>query len=709
MDYSSLSNVFRLLPIAILLFGSISSAQEGAPVEQPYVTARLVADTPQISLGQTFYLGVEYKMEEAWHIYWKNPGDTGIPTEIKWELPDGFTAGPLKWPTPKRYLMGGLMNYVHEGTVILMSEIQAPASLDGGSSFTFKARSDWLVCKDICVPGGADLELTLESGNNSDTAPALAAAFEANQANWPGDSADSGIEVTAYTQADSVYLVINSEKLSPSDLYFFEDNTLSLDPSGYPLSPVVDSNAQQPLTNEGSQILMTLTKSEWGPESFGQIGGVLESEQGSFFFQTEVLPGPPVSSVTPAESPAEPFTSILIYAFVGGLILNLMPCVFPVIGIKIMGFVNQAGEDRKKIIAHGVIFTAGVLVSFWILAFIFIGVRAGGETLGWGFQFFDPAMPYILAIVFLVFAMNLSGVFEIGTSVMSVGQGLSSKSGLVGTFFSGALATLVSTPCSGPYLAPALGAIATLPDISAFMVFTFIAIGLSTPYLALSIFPGLVKRLPRPGAWMESFKQFMAFLLYGAAAVMFAVFTGLVEKNEAMDSDTSLFGAVSITLVAMGVWIYGRWAAPHKTAKSKLIAKALACVLVIGGSVFGFPRESQLTWETWSAERIKQAQEAGDTVYVDFTASWCLTCQTNKKFALGTQKVIEHILDENILLLKADWTDFDQSITDELARFQRNAVPFNLVYGPGLEEPLILPEVLTPGIILDAFEDAQNP
>lgn len=691
-------------------------AQQGPSVEQPHVSARLVADTTQLTPGQTFYLGVEYTMEEAWHIYWKNPGDTGIPTEIHWELPEGFTAGPIQWPVPHTYLIGGLMNYVHEEQVILMAEVTAPDNLPESQTLTFKARSDWLICKDICVPGGADLELSLPTTSSNQPAAALPAslakAFSDNRAHWPTSATDAGLEVSAWYQNNEVRLVISGDSeafyaLSTENLYFFEDNTLSVDSDGYPLSPNIDSNAPQPVTQDGSTFTLTLKKSDYGAEIVEEIGGVLKTPSGGLYFQTEVQAGMPTSAGSAATASA-PIASTLLYAFLGGLILNLMPCVFPVIGIKIMGFVNQAGEARGKIIAHGITFTLGVLISFWVLAGIFIAVRAGGETLGWGFQFENPATLYVLAIVFLIFAMNMSGIFEFGTSAMSLGQGAAQKSGLAGTFFSGVLATIVSTPCSGPFLGTALGAVLTLPNFSTWLVFTFIAIGLSTPYLLLSAFPKAINMLPRPGAWMETFKQGMAFLLYGAAAVMLSFYAGTVIKNESMGSNTHLLATLALVIVALGVWVYGRWSAPHRSKKSKWAGGIIAATLVFGGSWLGFPRESELVWETWSPARVAEAQAAGDTVYVDFTASWCATCQTNKIFAVNRKPVVERILKDDVVLLKADWTDFDPEITAELARFQRNAVPFNLVYGPAIDEPLILPEALTPDIILDALDNAQS-
>ena len=697
-----------------LCLGSLF-AREGDPVEEPHISVRMVADTSSIQAGQSFYLGVEYTMEEAWHIYWKNPGDTGIPTNIQWQLPEGFKAGELKWPTPKIYLMGGLMNYVYENTVILMAEITAPATLPENAKYIFKARSDWLICKDICIPGGADLALEIPSSGPSEgeMSNSLQQSFALNQANWPSKAADRELTVRAYDGDDSLYLSLEFKSLAASNidlktLYFFEDNMLNRDENGYPFSPTIDANAAQSFKANNDTISVKLSKSEWGPENIEKIGGVLGTAQGGISFETKILDSPPPNSVSPAEVPQEPIHTLLMYAFVGGLILNLMPCVFPVIGIKIMGFVNQAGEDRKKVAAHGVVFSLGVISSLMILCVVFLALRSGGASLGWGFQFQNPAMPYGLSILFLIFAMNMSGVFEFGTSAMGIGQKHANKTGLIGTFFSGILAVVVSTPCSGPAFGSALGALIVLPSHHVTLLSLSIGLGLAFPYLILSFFPGLVKRLPRPGAWMESFKQAMAFLLYGSAIVMFTVFANMTQQNEKMGSFAGIIAAGAITVVAFGIWVYGRWAGLNRSPRSRKIGTSISIVLVAGGSILGYPRESDISWESWSPERVEAAIKNGDTVYVDFTAQWCITCQTNKRFALYTDAVIKRIINDDVVLLKADWTDSDPAITEELARFQRIAVPFNLVYGPALEKPLILPEILTPNIILDAFDEAQG-
>jgi thiol:disulfide interchange protein DsbD len=419
-------------------------------------------------------------------------------------------------------------------------------------------------------------------------------------------------------------------------------------------------------------------------------------------FQIDVPLTPATAAATKhtAAAPAG-LLATLPLAFIGGLILNLMPCVFPVLGLKIMGFVNQAGADRKKITLHGLTFTAGVLSSFWTLAAALAVLRAGGGELGWGFQLQSPPFVFGLAAVMLVFALSMSGVCEFGGSVMGAGAGLQMQSGYRGSFFTGVLATVVATPCSAPFLAPALGVALVMPMVQAFMVFTTIAIGLSTPYLLLSVFPQAVRLLPRPGAWMETFKQAMAFPLYATAGYLIWVLSAQTSESG------SLMVIFGLTLIAMATWLYGRYATPGAKPLARRIG-VFGGLLLLGAGVFlGWPRAKSagdLEWETWSPARVAELQAAGKPVYVDFTARWCATCQANKKVVFGSAEVRRRFKELGVVILRGDWTNRDALITAELARWNRSAVPFNLVYRAGVTEPLPLPELLTPGMVLNAFE-----
>jgi thiol:disulfide interchange protein len=395
--------------------------------------------------------------------------------------------------------------------------------------------------------------------------------------------------------------------------------------------------------------------------------------------------------------------------FIGGLILNLMPCVFPVIGIKIMGFVQQAGHDRKKIAAHGFIFTLGVLLSFWILA---AALYFGGLT-SWGNQLQDPRVIFVTLLVMFLFGLNLFGVFEIGTTATGVGGSLIQKQGIAGTFFSGVLATLIATPCSGPFLGVSIATASKLPAVPFFIAFTSMAIGLSLPYLILSIFPALVEKLPRPGMWMESFKQGMSFLLFAAAGFFLWVYSAQVF--EMSDGRKGLWVMLGLSLVAAGAWVYGRWTQPYRGKGPRFAARIIALAFLIAGVGMGWPwpapdvteivGKPKIEWHPWSQEEEDRLLAAGQPVYIDFTARWCVTCQTNKSIAYSPE-VVELMKTKNIVALRADKTKPSPTIDAKLLTFGRNSIPVNVLLVPGNPTPVITNEILTPGDLTELFNKA---
>ncbi len=686
----------------ICLAGSVQAAA-GEAVEQPHVTARLVSEVEAVVPGEPFWLGVELTMEEAWHVYWQNPGESGMPTFVEFQVPEGFAVGELQWPTPERYIFGGLMSYVHDGTAILMAEVTPPEDLTPGQSVSLSADVQWLVCKDICLPGEAMVSLEMPVAREASMDAALSEAFAEARAQWPIPAAEvPKVAVQALRQGERMALLIDApEGLTPNadELYFFN------------AGDTVDPSAAQPVaqTSDG-RLVLRLERSEYASGEAATLPGVLSLAGGwqdgrtGLAIDPEIVTAPiPAGTALAAAStePPEPINLPLTLglAFLGGLILNLMPCVFPVLGLKIMGFVNQAGEDRGTVIGHGLIFTLGVLLSFWALAGVLIALREGGESLGWGFQLQNPAFVLGLTVLLLVFGLNLSGLFEIGNSAVGVGSKLTAKSGFSGSFFSGVLATVVATPCSAPFLAPALGAALALPPAMSMLTFTFIAIGLAAPYLVLSAFPAAVKALPRPGAWMETFKQFMAFLLYATVAYLVWILAALVSEGRFLNI---LFGLVA---VALACWVYGRYVS-HSTKRGRVMFGRAATVgLLALGLGLGFAPVRELEWQEWSPERVAELREADRTIYIDFTARWCATCQVNKRVVFGSEVVRETLLRENIVLLKADWTDRNPGIAQALQSYGREAVPVNVIYKAGSDEPILLPELLTPGIVLDALKE----
>lgn len=692
-----LSATLRMAWLALAALLTPLAPLAAAPVQTEHVEAELVPESATVAPGKPFTIATRLKVQPGWHIYWINPGEAGLPPTVKWTLPKGFSAGPITWPYPKRLPIPGAMNYGYEGEVLLLSQVEAPATLAGGA-LPIRAKVDWIVCAEVCVPGEATVATEVKAGPPAPD-PRWAASFSATRAALP--TAPAGWTFSTEQTADSYRLIARPPPggaVRTANLFFFTQD-----------ENVVDAGAAQPITQADGRIVATLKKAPYAEGKPTRLRGVWVAEGGwtpgliGAAVDTPIVAGI-ANALAPTAAPAATgLIGTALLALLGGLVLNLMPCVFPVIGLKILGFAQAAGEDRRKVIAHGLTFTAGVLISFWILAGLLAALRAGGDQLGWGFQLQSAPFVFVLAAVMLVFALNLSGAFEFGVRATAIGSDLQTRSGLLGTFFTGFLATVVATPCSAPFLAPALGAAVVLPPAQSFVVFTAIGIGLSAPYLLLSIFPQAVRFLPRPGAWMETFKQVMAFPLYATVAYLLWVLAGQVDEEGLLKS------AWGLVAIAMAAWAYGRWTRPEAKPGRARLGYAAAIVLAGAGAWLGWPRaalasEQTLAWEKWSPETVARLQGEGRTIYVDFTARWCATCQTNKALVFHSDAVLKALADRKVALVRADWTNRDPAITAELAKWQRTAIPFNLVYKPGASAPAVLPEVLTPDVVLKAIE-----
>lgn len=748
---------------------------EARPVRNGAVQVELVARQAAVQPGQAFWVALKVAHDTPWHTYWINAG-TGYPTSIAWTLPEGFTAGPIVWPAPHtvKDTAGNVTGNGYKGTVYLFTQVTPPATLVPGSKVELRAAAEWLMCAESCMPGDAKVALTLpvaaEAGAENAAVAKAFAGLPRDPAPWTVSARRDGAHVFL-----SVSGAPGGPAHAPEGLHFFEEQahvdyaapqvlTTAAGSWTLQLAAAADAPADAarlkgllvskngwttgegyaalavdvPLTSGASATAAAAAPAGGGAEkatprdvgSTTAVGGSAAAANPSVGASTStsaaVTAGPTagVAATGGAGSASSPgLLGTVLLAFLGGAVLNLMPCVFPVLGIKVLGFVNQSGSDRGKVVLHGLVFTAGVLASFWALAGALLALRAGGEQLGWGFQLQSPAFVYGMAVFMLVFALNLSGLFEVGLSATGAGAGLQSQEGLGGSFFTGMLATLVATPCSAPFLAPALGAALALSAVESLVVFTAIAVGLSAPYLLLSLFPGAVKLLPRPGAWMETFKQVMAFPLYATVAWLLWV----LAAQTAGDDYGLLMILFGFVLVAMAAWAYGRFGQAHGKPARQRWGTAFALVLLVSGVALGWPQPSApvtvggapagadgasgkgayvVTWQPWSPEAVAAAQAAGRTIYVDFTARWCATCQTNKATVFKSSEVLAELARRDVLLLRADWTNKDPRITQELAKHQRSAVPFNLVYHQGHAAPQALPELLTPGIVLDALRAA---
>ncbi len=691
----------------VFLAVSFTAANLGAiQVRDQHVTAELVTEVTTVEPGIPFTVALRFEIDPHWHTYWENPGDAGLPTAIDWRLPQGFEAGPIQWPVPMIFKLNDLTNYGYEKEVLHLVEITPAAELKEASSVRLAAEATFLMCSDICIPGRVDLYLDLTirdapSGMNKRWRSALATARSAlPQSPDPWEFSSNG-------EGDTIQLLIDTKgKVNQAieELYFFSADGQ------------VDPNSPQDFSVTKGKILLKLVRAKYAERS-DRLRGVLFSKAGLFAkgesraVQLEIpiqsgtapamgLEEPPAASSKGAGSRPTAFAATIGLAFLGGLILNLMPCVFPVLGLKVLSVVNRSGADRGAVIRHGIVYTLGILVSFWILASLLILLRAGGKELGWGFQLQSPGFVYFIAAFLFLFALNLSGLFELAPGLTAAGSGLRSKEGLSGSFFSGALATVVATPCAAPFLASALGAALTLETLPSLTVFTFIGLGLAVPFLLLSAFPESVHLLPKPGRWMETVKQVLAFPLYGAVGYLIWVLGGQLGESQLLEA------ILSFVLIALACWIFGRWVTPSSRPTARRIAAIVAAAFFIVAIYSGYPDRSRegVNWLEWTPERLNSLRSEGRPVFVDFTARWCATCQTNKKLVFSSKEVQQAFREKKIAALKADWTNQDPRITAALADFGRSAVPFNVLYVPGHEEPRILPEILTPGIVLKTID-----
>ncbi|WP_395745222.1 thioredoxin family protein [Prosthecobacter sp.] len=642
------------LSLAALLLAAVSAQAQsfgfgdpGAPKAQR-VTAEVVAAVTTAAPGQPFQAAVKLVHAKDCHTYGKvlPEGVIGKPTKLTWTLPEGWQIEEQPWPaTHKVASTDGATSEGYDGTVYLPVKITPPAGAAVGGNVELKVKVNALVCDPkSCMPFVKEVALTL------------------------------GVAATPVPNA------ANAAALGGAP---------SAEKKNTDAAPVTPPSEPKPVAT--------------APPAVAPKPAVTAPQAG----EAKTAAAPAVPAVSIAKEP-QPFSRLLLYAFLGGLILNVMPCVFPVLGIKVTSVVQQAGMDRSKVVMHGFSYTVGILLSFWVLGALAIALNKG-----WGSQLQSPAFNYCLAAFFLVFALNMAGLFEIGASAVGVGSGLQSKGGLGGSFFSGLLATVVATPCSAPFLGTALGATITLTPAQSILIFTLIGIGLASPFLLLSVFPGLISALPRPGAWMESFKQGMSFLLFGTVAFMLYVLTTQIEGLPLM------FSFLSLALIALGCWIYGRWALPHKAVRTQNIARVITLIAIVGGLWVGLPNASAkrrhveeaessteadaLHWETWSPEKVAALRAAKQPVYIDFTASWCFTCQVNKR--VYTDASLRALFKQyKVATLKADWSDENETIRLALEALGKRAVPVNVLYIPGVEEPFVLDELLTVGNVTEALK-----
>ena len=707
---------FIKTPVVLLaLLITAPSLLRAAPEVVGAVTVELIAETTVVVPGERFNVALDFRLEPHWHLYWKNPGASGLPVEVEWQLPAGLSAGEIQWPAPERIELGGLMNYGYEDAVTLIVPIQAAQDFELGSAVPIKAEVSWLACEEFCMPGDASLSLALTAGAEA-VKSGEAPAFEAARARLPAPIAPWG--VTAVIEGQDLVLTIEQvDGLAiPSDLYFYADKEGVIEPSALQaLSSVGEGQVQLRAELDVAQL----------QEPSAAVAGVLQSQSGNWSINLRIgadAAGAATESLAGQVPAATGFEGVLLnlglpgwllLAFLGGLILNVMPCVLPVLSLKVFSLLKHSGQSRAQALLHGGAYTAGVVASFLALAAVLLALRAVGERIGWGFQLQSPNFVVVLTVVFFLFALNLMGVFEVGTSLVGADTKVSKRNDALGSFGMGVLAAVVGAPCMGPLVASVSGIAVQTNAATGLLIFGVMGLGLASPFLFLSVFPKLVAYLPKPGVWMESVKQFMGFLLM-AAVVFLALVAG---RLGGVDAVIALL--IALLVAGLAAWIYGRWSVPVKPKRTQRIAQMISLALLVVASYYAisetkaayenFETGSSVSkngqWQPWSSERVETELAAGKPVFIDFTASWCLICQVNKKVATHTQATEALFEEYGVVALEADWTRYDSAITTELERFGRSGVPLYVLYAPD-GEVTVLPQSLTNGIVREAVEKA---
>ena len=727
----------------------------GLSLSAHHTQAKLILSADTAKPGDTIWAGVDLKMEPDWHTYWKNPGEAGLATKIEWQLPPGVIAGEIHWPLPEKFPPVEVTTYGYEKEVVLLVPLTLASNLSAGP-LDLKANVSWLECKDVCVSNGQSVEAKLNIGsetkNSADAAMIESWKSKVPMPLPPGSNWDPAAWWEKSTNGDIRPIIFDYRQLTvpptllidSADFYPYANDQFELQAASEEVQTAIEKRSglhgfngitlrkfvkkySGDWPNEISGVI-TMEIRGVGHEDFEVVNLPIYNkpkaeeriERGARAF-TENRTGfhPTQIGETPSV-PQQSLWQMFLYAFIGGLILNVMPCVLPVIALKILGFVSEARSEPRRIRNLGLIYALGVLVSFLVLAGIVIGVKAAGHHAGWGMQFGSPVFVVCLTTLVTLVALNLFGVFEVtaGGRALDTAGNLASKHGAPGAFFNGLLATALATPCTAPFLSGALGFAFAQSASIIVLVFLFVGLGLAAPYVLLSFNPAWLKFLPKPGAWMEKFKIAMGFPML--ATVMWLLHVAASDYGRGV-----FWLGIFLVNVAFVAWIFGEFV--QRGHKYKTVAAIITLILLAGGYAFALEKEldwrnaipetsatgslkasaNGIDWQAWSPEAVAQARAAGHPVLVDFTADWCLTCQVNKKLAIEIPSVRTKLNELNAVALTGDYTHFPDGITAELTRYHHAGVPLVLVYPKNPDAPaIVLPQLLTPGIVLNALNQA---
>lgn len=667
------------------------------------VKAELLADTSSLVSGKPFTAGLLLRMAPNWHTYWKFSGDAGLPTEIKWNLPPGWKVGEIQWPIPRKTVdPGDIQTYGYQDEVMLLQEITPPQNIEG-SVISISAEANWLVCERLCIPGSAKLSITLPT--SSTAAPANTDLFERYRNLLPKSGPPGDVKLrAARAGANDLSVTLSGGTVTKyrfTDFYPMPDERSLV---GHPHAQI-----------DGDQIGITVPFENNAPDQLAGLVvlGQTENDQNrvGWYISADTKIAAGTESAT-ATVPTSRLATFLFFGFVGGFILNLMPCVLPVISLKIFGFIRQSGKDRRSIIRSGMWFVAGIFVWFVGLSLLLVILKAAGHQVTWAAQFTNPYFVLTLAVVVLVFALDLFGVFEITLpqAVMHRMLDSATREGEAGSFFQGVFATMLATPCTAPFLGTAVGFAFTQSAVVIVSMFIAVAAGMSAPYLVLSANPGWLRFLPKPGPWMIHLKQFMGFLLLGT--LLFLLYVVGAERGV----EGAVWASAFLLIVALACWMKGAFVLPTISVIKRYVAIAAILLLLLGSGFYfigdkfrnstteTFTAQGTDNWQPFTPERLQNELAQSHPVFIDFTAAWCITCKFNEKTVLESGDVRDAFQRRGIVKFRADWTNGDPAITKLLQQFGRPGVPLYVLY-PGQEgKPFVFPELLTKGMILQKLE-----
>lgn len=693
-----------IITVLLSVFTLLQSAPAWAnPVKTPNVQIQLISEISNIQPQTPFWVGFNFKIRPGWHTYWRNPGDSGAAFKVNWKLPNGFTASDIIYPYPEKFPIGPLMNYGYKNEVTLLSKI-TPGKIAAGSLVEIQASAEWLVCEKECIPEEASLSLKLPIGATSNINTTWTKVFEQTRQNIPKSSP---WKAQVNINGETLNLQLQAPELKGThnqiqEISFFPDE------DGW-----INNAAPQLVSFNDNGLILQLQRGN--RSDINKVSGVLvvREKLDTPVNQAFNIEAPVSTQPIQSTQASTPLPQVLLLAFIGGIVLNLMPCVFPILSIKALGIARKSQGSIQEVRLQALSFMAGVLVSFGVVAGTLLILRSLGEQIGWGFQLQSPVFVTLMAYLMFAVGLSLSGVFIFGAALMGVGQSLVSRSGYLGEFFTGIFATLIATPCTAPFMATAIGVALTQPPLIAIAIFEVLGFGLALPYVVICFTPGLQRILPKPGAWMETFSQVLAFPMYAATAWLIWILTLQAGTN-------GLAAALAgLVLIGFAAWFH------QKTRLAKVLWQRLGTIgaLVVVGfaltlaqipnnttnttnTVASNPSQNSLiNWQPYTLVRLTELRQAKKPVFVNFSAAWCVSCLVNEQVALNQPDTIAAFKSKGVTLLKADWTNRNPEITKALESFGRSGVPLYVLYSAtNSDKPIILPQSLSVSEVVNTLQ-----